>query len=72
MLKSYVLDGFYCIGLRPSNTPKLGLGFPVDYVDELMFAIPLTLPIGWKKVTPLFCISAETIVVLVNQSLYEH
>ena len=70
MLKAYVSDGFYRIGLRPAYAPKLGLIFPVDDGDELLFATPTTLPMGWKNLPPLFCTATKTIALLMNQSLY--
>ena len=49
LLKADVSDGFYRIGLRPKYAPKLGLIFPSGKEEEKMLAIPLTLPMGWKK-----------------------
>ena len=48
MLKTEVLDGFYRIGIRPEDAPKLGLIFPSGADEDLMVAIPLTLTIGCK------------------------
>ena len=55
LLKSDVSDGFYRIGLRPTDAPRLGLIFPSGKEEEQMVAIPLTLPMGWKNSPPLFC-----------------
>ena len=55
LLKADVSDGFYRIGLRPTDAPKLGLIFPSGKEEEQMVAIPLTLPMGWKNSPPLFC-----------------
>ena len=49
LLKSDVSDGFYRIGLRPEDAPKLRLIFPSGKEEEPMVAIPLTLPMRWKK-----------------------
>ena len=46
LLKADVSDGFYRIGLRPEDAPKLGLIFPSGEEEEPMVAIPLTLPMG--------------------------
>ena len=51
LLKADVSDGFYRIGLRPTDAPKLGLIFPSGKEEEQMVAIPLTLPMGWKTST---------------------
>ena len=42
LLKADVSDGFYRIGLRPEDAPKLGLIFPSGKKEEPMVAIPLT------------------------------
>ena len=44
MLKANVSDGFYRKGLRPEDTPKLGLIFPSGKEEDPMVATPLTLP----------------------------
>ena len=44
LLKADVSDGFYRIGLRPEDAPKLGPIFPNGVDEEPMVAIPLTLP----------------------------
>ena len=49
LLKADVSDGFYRIGLRPTDSPKLDLIFPSGKDEEQMVAIPLTLPMGWKN-----------------------
>ena len=33
VLKADISDGFYCIGLLPTNTPKRGLVFPLEGED---------------------------------------
>ena len=50
--KTDVSDGFYRIGLRPEDAPKLGLIFPNGADKEPMVAIPLMLPMGWKPPPP--------------------
>ena len=55
MVKADVSDGFYRIGIRPEDAPKLGLIFPSGADEEPMGAIPLTLPMSWKNSPPLFC-----------------
>ena len=72
MLKADVSNGFYWIGLRPADAPKLGLIFPVDGGTEPLVAIPLTLPIRWKNLPPLFCTAMENVADLLNQALQEH
>ena len=54
ILKSDISDGFYRIGLRPEDAPKLGLIFPSGEEEEPMVAIFLTLPMRWKNSPPLF------------------
>ena len=46
MIKSNVSDGFYRIGLRPSDAAKLGLVFPCEDGDKDLVAILLTLFMG--------------------------
>ena len=72
LLKAYVSDGFYRIGLRPEDAPKLGLIFPSGKEEEPMVAIPLTLPMGWKNSPPLFCTATETVADLANEALSTH
>ena len=54
VLKAGVSDGFYRIGLSLTYAPKMGLVFPLEKEDDKLLAIPLTLPIGWKKSPPYF------------------
>ena len=72
LLKADVSDGFYRIGLRPEDAPKLGLIFPSSKEEDPMVAIPLTLPMGWKNSPPLFCTATETVADLANKSLRTH
>ena len=52
MLKADVSNGFYCIGLRPADTPKIGLIFSMDGRDKPLVATTLTLRTGWKNNLP--------------------
>ena len=72
MIKAYVGDGFYMIGLRPSNTQKLGLFFPSEAGDKDLVPIPLTLPMGWKNLPPIYCTATETVADLANEALRAH
>ena len=72
LLKAYVSDGFYRIGLLPTDAPKLGLIFPSRKGEEQLVAIPLTLPMGWKNSPPLFCTATETVADLANEALRTH
>ena len=71
LVKADVSNGFYCIGLRPEDAPKLGLIFPKIADEEPMVATPLTLPICWKP-SPLFCTATETVADLANKYLRSH
>ena len=68
-LKADVSDGFYCIVLRPTDAPKLGLVFPPEGEDEDLVAIPLTLSMGCKNSPPIFCMTTETVSDLSNVAL---
>ena len=50
--KADVSDGFYRIGLRPEDAPKLGLIFLNSVDEEPMVTTPLTFPMGWKTSPP--------------------
>ena len=60
VLKADFCDGFYNIGLRPTDAPNLGLIFPSDKI---------TLPMVWKKSPLIFCVSRETVLDLSNTAL---
>ena len=66
MLKADVSNDFYQINLLPADAQKLGLIFPVYEDKKKLFAISLTLPIGWKNLPPLFCTATETASDLAN------
>ena len=72
ILKADVPDGFYRIGIRPEDAPKLGLIFPSGANEEPMVATPLTLPMGWKNSPLLLCMATETVADLANESLRSH
>ena len=72
MIKADVSDGFYRIGLRPSDAAKLGLVFPSEAGEEDLVAIPLTLPMGRKNSLPIFCTATETVADLANEDLHAH
>ena len=72
IIKAYVSDSFYRIGLRPSDAAKLGLVFPSESGEEDLVAIPLTLPMGWKNSPPIFCTATETVADLANEALRAH
>ena len=72
LLKADVSDGFYRIGLRQKDAPELGLILPGGKEEKQMVAIPLTLPMGWKKSQPLFCTATETVADLANKALRTH
>ena len=72
IIKADVSDSFYRIGLRPSNAAKLGLVFPSEAGEEDLVAIPLTLPMGWKNSSPIFCTATETVSDLANEALRAH
>ena len=63
---------FYKIGLRLSDAAKLGLVFPSEADEEDLVAIPLTLPMVWKNLPPIFCTATETVADLDNESLCAH
>ena len=72
LLKADVSDGFYRIGLRPTDAPKLGLISPSGKGEEQMVSIPLTLPMGCKNSPPLFCTATETVADLANEAFRTH
>ena len=72
MIKSDVSNGFYRIGLRPSDAAKLCLVFPSEAGEEDFVAILLTLPMGWKNLPLIFCTATETVADLANEDLRAH
>jgi Reverse transcriptase (RNA-dependent DNA polymerase). len=69
LLKLDISDGFYRIDLCPDDIPRLGVVFPVPQGTELLVALPLVLPMGWKNSPPAFCTATETIADLTNYDL---
>ena len=69
IVKADVSEGFYRVGLGPTDAAKLGLVFPNEAGEEDLLAIPLTLPMGWKHSPPIFCIATETVEDLANEAL---
>ena len=70
ILKADVSDGFYRIGLQPTDSPNLGKVFPSKVEDEELVAIPITLYMGWKNLPPIFCTATETVADIANASLH--
>ena len=72
IIKADVSDGFYRIGLRPSDPANFGLVFPSEAGGEYLVVIPLTLPMGWKNFPPNLCTTTETVADLANEALRAH
>ena len=72
LLKADVSDGFYLIGLRPTDAPKMGLIYPSRKEEDQRVSITLTLPMGCKNSPPLFCTATETVADLANEALRTH
>jgi hypothetical protein len=66
LFKLDVADGYYRVGLRPNDIPKLAVTFPAAPGDERILAFPLALPMGWVLSPPYFCAVTETITDLAN------
>ena len=69
VLNADVSDSFYRIFLRPTDAPNIGLVFPSEGEDEELVVIPITLPMGCKKLPPIFCTTTETVKYLANEDL---
>ena len=69
MSKIDIADGFYRLGLRPTDAPKLAVLFPTRPGEEQLVGIPLTLPMGWLESPPAFCTMTETTTDLANAVL---
>ena len=65
-LKLDLSDGFYRVRLRAEDIPTLGVAFLVGPGEDLLVALPLTLPMGWTESPPYFCSATETAVDLIN------
>ena len=69
ILKADFSEGFYLIGLRPTDATKPVLIFSSEGEDKELLAILITLPMGWKNSPPIFCTVTKTVVDLVNEAL---
>jgi hypothetical protein len=61
-----IMDGFYRIGIRADDVPKLGIIFPTQPGEEPWIRLPLVLSMGWKHSPPMFTAATETVVDLAN------
>lgn len=64
-----IADGFYRIGLVPSDIPKLGVVLPGTDGNDPLVALPLALPMGWVESPPYFTAVTETACDLLNAAL---
>ena len=69
VLKANGSDGFYRVGLRLTDAPKMGIVFPSKGEDKYLVAILLTLPMGWKNSPPILFMVTETVANLSNSAL---
>ena len=69
LIKLDISDGFYRIGLRIDDIPKLGVAFPTRPGEEKLIALPLVLPMGWKNSPPIFSAATETAADIANENL---
>jgi len=60
-------DGFYRVGLRVPDIPKLGVALPRMDNEHPIVAFPLTLPMGWTNSLPIFSTAMETIADITNR-----
>ena len=72
LIKIDISDGFYRIGLRIEDIPKLGVIFPTRDGEEPLIALPLVLPMGWTNSPPIFSSATETAADLANFNLRNH
>jgi len=66
LAKIDVADGFYRVGLRPADIPKLGVILPHTSTGAPLVAFPLALPMGWVESPPFFTALTETACDLAN------
>jgi hypothetical protein len=66
MAKADLADGFYRLWLASRDIPNLGDVFSTHYDEEVLVALPLTLPMGWVSSPPYFCAATETVADLAN------
>ena len=64
--KINISDGFYHIPLDGSTAPNLSVMLPALPGEPLLVGIPLSLPMGWVVLPPIFCSFMETIANLAN------
>ena len=69
LAKIDIADGFYRVGLRPTDALKLAVLFPQREGEEPLIGVPLTLPMGWRESPPAFCTATETTADLANFAL---
>ena len=69
LIKVDIADGFYRIGLKPTDVPKLGVVYPGFPGEPPLVAFPITLPMGWTNSPPLFCSATETIADIANANI---
>ena len=69
ILKEDVSDGFYCIGMRPTDAPNVVLVLPSDKIGEELVTITLTVPMEWNNSPPIFFIATEIVTDLENTAL---
>jgi len=69
LLKIDLANRFYQISLRPLNIPKLRVTFPNLLHEPKLMAFPVTLPMGWKNLPPIFCTAMETIADIANHNI---
>jgi hypothetical protein len=64
-----IADGFYRVGLKWADIPKLGVALPTSPGRPPLVAFPLALPMGWVESPPYFTTFSETACDLANMSL---
>ena len=69
MAKIDIADGFYLVGLRIEDIPKLGVTLPTLPGSVPLVAFPLALPMGWVESPPYFTALTETACDLANAQL---
>ena len=66
LAKIDIADGFYRVGLRAADIPKLGVILPHSPSGTPLVAFPLALPMGWVESPPYFTTLTETACDLAN------
>ena len=72
LIKLDISDGFYRVGLKVDDIPKLGVVFPSRQGEEKLVALPLVLPMGWTNSPPIFSAATETAADLANAALSDN